>query len=248
MALTTGQKFVRVVYLMRGLNNPRVGRRMLRHGFTQADLEEGWRLFMEAVGSKLSIARHLPPDPGLFERLDAWENYWFPVVFATLQRHYPEICDEVFLNLKQTEGVEVAITVGTLVRRVREMQRRDAEEQQAAAQLLEKRGLDEETLAQAEAMLGELRTDPEALEPAPTVDQAAAVEAMWAWYLEWSSIARQAIQNRNLLRALGFLRRPSSGTDPELADEQEDPSDESEAAAPTPTPSPATSLGTSETT
>ena len=28
---------------------------------------------------------------------------------------------------------------------------------------------------------------------------------MWAWYLEWSKIARVAIKNRALLRQLGFL-------------------------------------------
>jgi hypothetical protein len=32
-----------------------------------------------------------------------------------------------------------------------------------------------------------------------------AEEAMWAWYLEWSQIARVAIKQRALLKELGFL-------------------------------------------
>jgi hypothetical protein len=30
---------------------------------------------------------------------------------------------------------------------------------------------------------------------------------MWAWYLEWSTIARQVITDRKLLRSMGFLRK-----------------------------------------
>lgn len=38
---------------------------------------------------------------------------------------------------------------------------------------------------------------------------AEAEEKLWAWYLEWSTIARTAITDRRLLKMLGFLR--SSG-------------------------------------
>jgi hypothetical protein len=37
-----------------------------------------------------------------------------------------------------------------------------------------------------------------------------AVEGLWAWYLEWSTIARTVIQNRRHLKMLGFLSQSSS--------------------------------------
>jgi Sec-independent protein translocase protein TatA len=191
---------------------------MTRHGFTQADLEEGWQLMMAAAGAKLAVF-HYVPDPTLFEELDVWENLWFPIAYATLRRHYPAVCDEVFLNLTQTEGLDVAVSVGTLVRRVRQAQQSDSEDERAAVALLATRGLDETTLGKAEDLLGRLRTDPEAAVPEPTNDRKAAEEAMWAWYLEWSAIARQIIQDRNLLRSLGFLRRAAGGSDEDLEEE-----------------------------
>ena len=42
-------------------------------------------------------------------------------------------------------------------------------------------------------------------------ETAEAEAAMWAWYLEWSQIARSVINDRGLLRQLGFLR-PTSTT------------------------------------
>jgi hypothetical protein len=42
---------------------------------------------------------------------------------------------------------------------------------------------------------------------------------LWAWYLEWSEIARTAIKQKQLLRALGF-RRDTGG---EESDEPEAP-------------------------
>jgi len=206
------------LYLMRGLNDPRVAGPMIDYGFTQADLEEGYQLLMEATGAKLAIPRYRAPDPSVFEELDAWENRWFPIARASLQRHDPEVGEAIFLNLSQTEGVEVAVTVGNFVRRVREAQE-GTEAEQAAMQLLAKRGLDEDTLGEAEGLLGQLQQPDQA--PEPPIDRSAAVDAMWGWYLEWSTIARQAITDRNLLRKLGFLRRSVVDSDEEQEEELE---------------------------
>ena len=48
--------------------------------------------------------------------------------------------------------------------------------------------------------------------PAATEQQAELETAMWAWYKEWSGIARAAIDDRRLLRSLGFLR-PEHGSE-----------------------------------
>lgn len=134
-------------------------------------------------------------------------NRWYPVAQATLERHFPDVGERVFLNLAQATGVEVAVSVGTFVGRLRQLERDEAERSREARVLLAKRGLTEAVIAEPEALLGRFQTMPE---PAPEEpeeeDRTAAEEAMWAWYLEWSTIARQAINDRNLFRGLGFLR------------------------------------------
>ena len=227
MSLTIGQKCVRVLYLLRGLGNPRAVGPLIPYGFSAEVRKEGWTLLMAASDTRLAGSPHRPPDPGTFARLDEWENRWFPIARATLRRHYPEVGEAIFVNLTQTSGLEVAVSVATFVRRVRTAQRGGTQEDQAAMRLLADRGLNEAELDQAEALLARFETTPEPLpaEPEPT-DTAAAEQAMWDWYLEWSTVARQAITDRNVLRSLGFLR-PSradgdveeDGTDDELEPE-----------------------------
>src|SRR5205085_9835614 len=120
-----------------------------------------------------------------------------------------EVHDWVFLNLAQTDGAAVVISVGTFVQRI---QRMDSEaglgRQGAEARaLLTARGLTPSTLQVAIDMLEQLVTAAPA-HPAPNVDpaqHAAAEAAVWNWYLEWGEIARVAITDRKLLRELGFL-------------------------------------------
>jgi hypothetical protein len=166
-----------------------------------------------------------------------------------LQRHYPRVADQLFLNLSQTEGAEVVVSVGTFIERMAQMAE-GAEpygpEGPEARALLARRGLTAERVAEAEAQLDQLGTIREQLQPQPTAEeQEQAGRELWAWYLEWSSIARAAIRDRRLLRTLGFLQsRRSSASDVEDGDDalvDEDDSDEPDApvAAPGAAPVPA---------
>jgi hypothetical protein len=52
--------------------------------------------------------------------------------------------------------------------------------------------------------------------PVMSVDseqEALAVANLWAWYLEWSGIARTVIKDRRVLKSLGFLRTKSGSTE-----------------------------------
>ncbi|MCZ7678604.1 MAG: hypothetical protein M5U28_07470 [Sandaracinaceae bacterium] len=52
----------------------------------------------------------------------------------------------------------------------------------------------------------------------------AAEEDLWSWYLEWSGIARVAIRDRRMLRALGLLRtvRKPAGEEQDVVVTDED--------------------------
>jgi hypothetical protein len=136
----------------------------------------------------------------------------------------------LFLNLAQTEGAEVIVSVGTLIDR---LQRLASEPSLGSAgaqarDLLMQRGVTSGTLEVAQDLLRQLGSSAPA-HAAPAVDANAAAkaeEAMWHWYLEWGEIARVAVKDRRLLRELGFLNLKRSLVDDaesEASDEDHEP-------------------------
>ena len=145
---------------------------------------------------------------------------------------YPAVGERLFANLSQTTGPEVAISVGTFVGRVRELP--STADGKAAYDLLAQRGLDDAMLATAESLLRELGTV-EKLSPKSVAERETALVAaegsMWAWYLEWSTIARTVIQDGRLLQLLGF-RRGRRGVVEDTGDGNGDVTVPSEAESP----------------
>lgn len=210
MAMSFGDKAAHVMKFMMAVRNPRIGSAMAAYGFTDAELQEGWSL-MNLVG-RVKLDAHTPAtDKSTLEELDQWENQWFPIASATLQRRFPAVQAQVFKNLSQTEGPAVAVSVRTFLERFDQMAAGagayGAEGPQAKA-VLETRGLTPAVLNRARALLeniGKIATvdavvaaqDPKALEKAEN--------DLWAWYLEWSQVARIAVTQRVLLKQMGFL-------------------------------------------
>lgn len=126
------------------------------------------------------------------------------------------------MNLGQEDGVEVSLNVSIFLERLQEIASgpRGAE----VMALLEKRGLSAEVIAGAESLLAEVTT----VQPAPSPDLASlkkeheqAVGDVWAWYLEWSTIARTVIQNRRHLKMLGFLSDSSGSSEHDASEVSE---------------------------
>jgi hypothetical protein len=245
MKLSMGQKAERVLKLLLGLENERVMGALLAYGFTEADKNEGWALLRGLGQGKLSQMPNTVVNSNVVQQLDKWENRWFPVASASLARRYPQVHERLFLNLSQTEGPEVVISVRTLIDRLDQLSAGHADygpDAAAARKLLETRGLTEAVVNEARAVLESLgRID---IKPAPPVareqqqEQLSKAESeMWAWYLEWSQLARVAIKQRSLLRQLGFL---SSSRSPDAADGTDDLED---TPMPAPAPTPTTTSG-----
>lgn len=150
------------------------------------------------------------------DALDAWENEWYPIASAVLTAHFPEARDAVFLNLVQTSGPEVIVTVGTLLDRI-------AEQPEEVRAILRKRGLDDDVIAEARAHLDSVVHIQAAL---PSVAESIVADAdaekvLWDWYLQWSAIVRAVVTDRRHLRSLGFLRM-SNGELVEAPDDEND--------------------------
>jgi hypothetical protein len=232
--LNMGQKAERVLKLALGMRLARVVAALRDYGFTEADRELGWSLLKALTLGKLSYKPVTKQDPELIQQLDTWENRWFPIAAASLRTRFPDVYAWLFLNLAQTEGPEVVVSVGTFVNRLERMASEAGPQGAAARTLLVDRGLTVSTVEVAQDLLKKLGTT--SIEPVVSDDPQAQIDAenaMWDWYLEWSEIARVAIKDRKLLRELGFLsvkRRKAAGEEEEEVSEDEAAEDAEDAA------------------
>ena len=219
--LTIGQKANRVLKFMLGMRHRQVTSAMAVHGFTPEELDNGWELLRELVGDRLGYSAADRGTADAITALDAWENRWFPIIRASLDRHFPEVAERVFFNLRQTEGPQVVVGVDTLLRRIRVAGTEAGGE--AVLDLLARRGLDEAELRRVEGLVAQLAgfLDPGEPTEAESAAMRDAEDRLWAWYREWSTIARAVVDDRRLLRAMGFLRyRPGSPALVEVDDEE----------------------------
>jgi hypothetical protein len=211
---TLGQKAYRSLKLLIGLRNPRVTAAMVAHGFTPADLQDGLQRLGALTGMRMNL-HETKRDRAVVTGLDEFENTWFPVARATLAARYPEIGQVLFLNLSQYTGVEVVVSVSTFLERLEQMGKGEGdfgEQGPEARKLLAQRGLTEKKVQEAQGQLEAIATFSETpVQEGPSVEeQKAAEDRLWAWYLEWSAIARVAIKDGRLLRSLGFNPRTRS--------------------------------------
>lgn len=207
--MNVAQRAERVLQLLLGLEIAPISSAMARFGMGQDDVDEGWRLLRATAKARGARFPPAPTPSTALPRADAWENRWFPVIDASLARRFPDVHERVFRNLSRTGGPRVFITVGLMLERL-ETLAADAESERAWA-LLTSRGVTADVLEEARTALADARRLPDS-PPVPAAETQAALahaEAdLWAWYLEWSQIARVAVKDRRLLVELGFALEP----------------------------------------
>ncbi len=222
---------------------PPIAKLLMSRGFDNEEREEGWALLDLATGRHLSLS----PGQGNFlaqyntdiGQLDDWENIWFDVAEAALKRKAPTIYERIFENLSKSSGIEVILTTRTFISRIETLKGDSSEEAQAAVALLRKRGLKDEVIAEAAALVSKLETVEIEDEPADnTVAKAArekALKDLWAWFLDWSKTARTVVKNGNYRIMLG-LTPPGghSSSDDEVIDPLEDDDTSDDNAEPEP--------------
>jgi hypothetical protein len=205
------------------------------YGFDQAQLEKGWMLLRHASELRGTYQPHVPKDPTIAKACDEWRMRWFAVTQAVLGHTYPEVEAWLFSGIQATYGEASTVTVPLFVKRVRTMM---AEVEpvagaHAARALLAQRGLTDAVLAAIDPWEKELARF--AGEPPPAIadtQEAEAQAALWDWYLEWSGIARAAIESRSLLRDLGFGRSRRGTPTSQPGDVEPEPTPDSKPAQP----------------
>jgi len=220
------QHTIKVGILLLGLRQRLVFDYLREYGFSQADLEEGWRLF-NMVGRMPRSSKGSMIDKNLLESMDRFENYWFPIVRLVLERHYPPFAEALFEDLGRSKGKAASWNVGFFLDRLQAMETGDSPfgaDGPAARELLTKRGLTTDVIASVtESLLAQRSAQAEQTVDLSVDERTVAETAMLAWYKEWAGIALRVIPNRNILRSLGLRRkgRPQGEREVEEAEETE---------------------------
>jgi len=212
--LTTNGKAARVLRFLMGARNPRIRQQLQPYGFGEPQLEQGWVLLRHVAEVRGTYQPRIPKDPTITNACDDWRSRWFAIAQASLRRNYPAVETWLFNGLQAGQADLSTVTVPLFVERVRQLSAADAPvaDAKAARDLLTQRGLTDAVLAMVDPWVAQLAKFAGELPPppVPTETESAAQDALWNWYLEWSGIVRAAIQDRSLLRELGFLKQHRS--------------------------------------
>lgn len=207
-------KFNRSVRLLLGLRHIAVRRALAPYSLTDERIAYGWSLVSQAGLARVESEPLGPFDPSpklpdpLIE-LDAFQKRWFPIARGLLAAAYPEIGTAFFGGLAQERGTGIAFMVTSFLDRLHTLARGDAiygPDGPAARLLLAERGLSPALVESAERALehwDELYGEADESEAALAAEQVATAK-LWAFYLEWSSVASIALTNGTHLRWLGL--------------------------------------------
>ncbi len=205
-------------FLRGAATNKDIRAKLASAGYTAEDHKEGSQLLVKVSNASwMGVQENDEDSPNrALEELDQWEEPGFRRVRAALGRLHPEQHAFVFNQLEPVHGKGAVVTVTVLLDRLDALESsperaatRAAD--QAALDTLTKRGIDPAERARLRSLteLGLSSPDEAASLPDPTisVEQEKAMEALAAWFGDWSNTARAIIQRRDHLIRLGLLKR-----------------------------------------
>jgi hypothetical protein len=197
------ERMARLMTFLVGLRHATAADALEARGLTVEERARGWRL-LEAVASP--DIRFVDFDASQRSRLMPlveWGREWLAIAATALEFHHPSAFESLMGDLDRSDGPSIIVTVRTFLDRLDDVGQSDP----TIIEALASRRLDAEERARGRELVRAFS----AFEPAQLVDQdemhqraRAAEEAMWTYYLEWSSIARTTIKNKRDLRRLGF--------------------------------------------
>jgi hypothetical protein len=206
--------------------NTDIRKRMNAHGYTQEDHLEGWRLLEQVSNIRKagSALAHVAATDALTE-LDQWDELGFHKAHAALVYRFPVQAQFVFEDLAPTQGPAAILGVITFLDRLDQLESgvgrdatKDADKQ--ALELLAKRGIDGAERARLRALVTVAQSEPQTPAQVTTAKEivdarTTSLGALYAWYSEWTEIAREVITKRADRISLGIAKRRTaeSGSD-----------------------------------
>ncbi|MBI5494905.1 MAG: hypothetical protein HY904_07735 [Deltaproteobacteria bacterium] len=227
----------RALKFLSGVGKSRVVFGLLaQRGYSQEVHDRGWMLLHKASGyhpGDRPPAVNKPAQDAM-QQLDAWDEPNFSIIAASLQQAFPEQGAFLFAgDLEPADGNAAIVTCQTMMDRLDALESgagrtTTRDHDQAALQKLATRGITPEERQHVKALLKAAtavsapETSPAEVEAAQ-LQYAADLEALRAWYAEWSRIAHAVIRKRTHLISLGLAKRRSRAEEsvadpvPELA-------------------------------
>lgn len=213
--LRTTQKAERVLTFLLSLHDDRIAGPLSARGMHDEDIEEGLALLRALVRPTFVGLRPPQEQPEAIERLARFRRENLGIVSATLRNRSPAAHEFLLGDLPDAP---ILMAMSFLERYDRlalpKRQRGLGPEGADAKTWLTRRGVDEAVIA---ALRQDLATakgfgdlPPEGAEKAAE-EREEAERRLWAYYQEWSHIARSAIRDQNLLRKMGIRRDGESG-------------------------------------
>jgi hypothetical protein len=244
----------RAMRFLVSIQSPDYLHRARREGYSAAEHGEGWRLWRTATGQDRPFEQLLteqvsarPDHLAVLQRIDTFENTWFPRTRAIIRRVVPadrreQFADAFFQNLEQQPlGPSVVGSVSTYLARVDGLAKAADPAAKAVHEMLAKRGLTEESIQQMRKLLA-LFEGPEAARAPAAVGsskaagaaaienaqraQLEAFEGLRDWFNDWATTLRGAYNLRERIQlGLATMKRRSAAGE-EVTEEAESTEEE----------------------
>ncbi len=191
-------------------------------GYTEADHEEGWKLFfaMTGYGPEDRTPVVANKAAAVIAELQAWQSPWFQRARAALRRKHPEQEALVFQDLAAARGAEAIPAMALFLDRLDALEdglerKATRKSDHAALATLVTRGITKAMRKDLRKSLEFVRTHKVPDAPVRNVDTSKREEgliALHAWLQDWSDTARVVVARRDLQIRLGLARRrPRAG-------------------------------------
>ena len=212
-----------VRFLRAAGTNARVRRALIQIAYTSAHHAQGWRLVLEAFG-------HHTPDQGSHSddvtcsdevleavtRLDTIDGPLIQSLDAVLTYEHPHAAQDLIGDLKEAKGESAVRNVELLVERIEAM--RDPEQRQrvsaldaAALEALADVGMDTKYWTRLAALVQRARQMPADSPLAATMPADYFRDRLfevYKWIRKWSMLSQAAINDPQVLTALGLMNNP----------------------------------------
>lgn len=185
-------------------------------GYTEATHTEGWQALHEASSYRAGggfVAAPTGETQEARRALDAWDDLNFPIASASLKHRHPDAHAALFAgDLSPGVGAESVVRVSLFLDRLDAL----APKHPGALSTLAARGITPDERARLRALLRSATAyqpvDPRLEEDVRARENSlearkAALQALRAWYEEWSVIAKQVIRRKDWLIGLGLASR-----------------------------------------
>ncbi|MGC4065705.1 MAG: hypothetical protein QM784_13865 [Polyangiaceae bacterium] len=203
-------KVRRLLEFLLGLRDDRVLSALTARGFSEADRAKGWDL-LRALGTTQCVVRTSMNNTAL-DALDVWRREWIPLVHVSLEHGFADVNTKLFHRIGGATRPTLEVVPG-LLNRLDKLERAGEATTNAALAKLNERGFTAARRAEGKLLLRAAQRFKPPESPDPEIRRAAirqAEAALWAYYVEWSLLARTVIKDVRLLELLGFREGKSS--------------------------------------